>query len=109
MTFGLAARQKVMEATNLADLYRLPPLDWARIEARLDQGMTQAPETGGPDRHTCWLATIDRDGTPHLTGVGALWVDERSGSRPAERHAKPGTSLATRCTLSVSTASSTSW
>jgi len=64
-----------MEATNLADLYGTPLLDWTSIRRRLDQGVTQAPGTGGPGRHTCWLATINRDGTPHLTGVGALWVD----------------------------------
>lgn len=45
-----------MEATNLADLYKTPLLDWDRIKSRLDQGVTQAPETGGPNRHTCWLA-----------------------------------------------------
>ena len=27
--------------------------------ARLDQGLSQAPDTGGPNRHTCWLATIN--------------------------------------------------
>jgi hypothetical protein len=32
-----------MEAKNLADLYDLPLVDWASIEARLEQGMTQAP------------------------------------------------------------------
>ena len=45
-----------MEATNLAELYHSPLLDWSRIEARLQAGLTQAPGTGGPDRHTCWLA-----------------------------------------------------
>src|SRR5258708_18074592 len=65
-----------MDATNLADLYELPLLDWGRIKDRLDQGVTQAPGTGGPNRHTCWLATINRDGSPHVTGVGALWVDD---------------------------------
>ena len=64
-----------MEATNLADLYHLPLMDWARIEARLDQGVSQAPETGGPNRHSCWLATINSDGSPHVTGIGAIWVD----------------------------------
>jgi PPOX class probable F420-dependent enzyme len=64
-----------MEATNLADLYNLPLLDWNTIEARLDQGFSQAPGSGGPDRHTCWLATINADGSPHVTGVGAMWVD----------------------------------
>ena len=48
-----------MEGTNLADLYDLPLLEWERIEARLDEGLSQAPGTGGPDRHTCWLATIN--------------------------------------------------
>jgi hypothetical protein len=33
------------------------------------------PETGGPDRHTTWLTTINTDGSPHVTGVGALWVE----------------------------------
>ncbi len=64
-----------MKATNLADLYKLPLMDWARIEARLEEGVTQAPETGGPNRHTCWLATINPDGSPHVNGVGVMWVD----------------------------------
>ena len=46
-----------------------------RDRARLGEGITQAPGTGGPNRHTCWLATINADGTPHVTGIGALWDD----------------------------------
>lgn len=64
-----------MKATNLAEMYQLPLLDWASIETRLGAGVSQAPGTGGPDRHTCWLATINPDGSPHVTGVGALWAD----------------------------------
>src|SRR3954470_14969776 len=64
-----------MDAKNLAELYDLDTLAWAPIEARLDRGFTQAPGTGGPNRHTCWLATIDGDGSPHVTGIGALWTD----------------------------------
>lgn len=64
-----------METKNLAALYDLPPVDWSTVTDRLDQGFTQAPGTGGPDRHTCWLATIDADGRPHVTGVGAFWDD----------------------------------
>jgi PPOX class probable F420-dependent enzyme len=93
-----------MEATNLADLYRTPLLDWARVKARLDEGMSQAPETGGPNRHTCWLATINRDGSPHVTGVGALWVDDAFWFETGEETRK-GKNLARdpRCTLSVAT------
>jgi hypothetical protein len=85
-----------MEATNLANLYRSPLLDWHRIKDRLDAGLSQAPETGGPNRHTCWLATINRDGSPHVTGIGALWVETHSGSRPATEPAKGRTSRSTR-------------
>jgi hypothetical protein len=93
-----------MEATNLADLYRLPLLDWASVEARLDEGLSQAPGTGGPDRHTCWLATINRDGSPHVTGIGAVWVDGTFWFETGEGTRK-GRNLARdpRCTLSVAT------
>jgi hypothetical protein len=40
-----------VKATNLADLYGSPLLDWANIESRLAGGVTQVPETGGPSRH----------------------------------------------------------
>lgn len=65
----------VVRATNLAELYDSPTLDWDPIEVRLREGFTQAPGTGGPDRHTCWLATINTDGSPHVTGIGAIWAD----------------------------------
>ncbi len=93
-----------MEATNLADHYGLPLLDWDAIATRLEAGVTQAPGTGGPDRHTCWLATINRDGSPHVTGVGALWVDDAFWIETGERTLK-GRNLARdpRCTLSVAT------
>jgi PPOX class probable F420-dependent enzyme len=93
-----------MDAKNLADLYDLPLLDWNRIEARLERGVTMAPGTGGPDRHTCWLATIDGDGSPHVTGIGALWLDGAFWFETGDTSRK-GRNLARdpRCTLSLST------
>jgi PPOX class probable F420-dependent enzyme len=93
-----------MDAKNLADLYGTPLVDWSRVEARLEQGMSQAPGTGGPNRHTCWLATINRDGSPHVTGVGALWVDGTFWFETGEGTRK-GRNLVRdpRCTLSVAT------
>jgi hypothetical protein len=93
-----------MEVKNLADLYQLPPLEWGPIEARLAAGLTQAPDTGGPNRHTCWLATINPDGTPHVTGIGALWVDGAFWFVTGEATRK-GRNLARdpRCTVSVAT------
>lgn len=94
----------VMEATNLADLYHSPLLDWSRIETRLNAGLSQAPGTGGPDRHTCWLATINPDGSPHVTGIGALWADGSFWFETGQ-HTRKGRNLARdpRCTLSVAT------
>jgi hypothetical protein len=33
------------------DGYDAPLIPWAKVRERLDQGWTQAPGTGGPDRH----------------------------------------------------------
>src|SRR5436189_110725 len=102
MSGRAAYRQKGMEASNLADLYGSPLLDWSDIESRLSEGVTQAPDTGGPDRHTCWLATINPDGSPHVTGVGALWAEgcwwfeTGQGTRKGKNLARDP-----RCTLSV--------
>ncbi len=68
------------------------------------KGVTQAPDTGGPDRHTTWLTTINPDGSPHVTAVGAVWVDGAfwfqtgDGTRKAKNVARDE-----RCTISVST------
>jgi hypothetical protein len=93
-----------MHVRNLAGLYDLPALDWAAIEARLDHELTQGPGTGGPDRHTCWLTTLDVDGSPHVTGVGGLWVDGAWWFETG-RTTRKGRNLARdpRCTLAVAT------
>lgn len=64
-----------MRAKNLAELYDLPDVEWRSVTDRLEAGLTQAPGTGGPNRHTCWITTLDPDGGPHTTGIGAEWVD----------------------------------
>ena len=91
-----------MDAKNLADLYDLPLLDWAAIEAQLEVGITQVPDSGGPNRHTCWLATINPDGSPHVTGIGAMWADNAFWFETGPETRK-GRNLArdSRCVLSV--------
>ena len=66
---------KPVSEQNL-DGYGAPPIDWNRVKKRLDSGITQAPDTGGPNRHTAWLATVNPDGTPHVMPVGAMWIDD---------------------------------
>jgi hypothetical protein len=91
-----------MHAKNLADLYDLPVLDWQAITSRLDAGFSQAPDTGGPNRHTCWLTTLDDDGAPHTTGIGAAWLDGSWWFETGQTTHK-GRNLATdpRCSLAI--------
>ncbi len=93
-----------MDARNLGELYGLPLMEWRTIEDRLDRGVTQAPGAGGPNRHTCWLATVNPDGSPHVTGVGAVWFDGTFWFVSGERTRK-GRNVARdpRCVLSVAT------
>jgi hypothetical protein len=60
---------------NLAQLYGAEPMDWSQIAERLERDIPQAPGAGGPDRHTCWLTTLNPDGSSHVTGIGGLWAD----------------------------------
>ena len=94
-----------MTATNLADLYDLPTMDLAAVRARLNRGFSQAPGTGGPERHTCWLTTINADGAPHVTGIGALWAEGAFWFETGARTRK-GRNLARdpRCVLSLALA-----
>jgi hypothetical protein len=91
-----------MEITNLARLYGAEPMDWSRVSGRLQQGVSQVPGSGGPDRHTCWLTTLNPDGSPHVTGLGALWADDTfwfetgAGTRKGRNLARDP-----RCALSV--------
>jgi PPOX class probable F420-dependent enzyme len=93
-----------MKTTNLAGLYHLPDLQWADIRDRLGQGFPQAPESGGPNRHSCWLSTINPDGSPHLTGLGMLWAHDAFWFETGESTRK-ARNLARdpRCALSLAT------
>jgi hypothetical protein len=62
-----------MEVINLGSSEGLPPLDWDPIVAKLDA--KSAPPVGAINARTTWLATINDDGSAHVTAVGALWVD----------------------------------
>jgi len=91
------------DARNLADLYSLPILQWSAILTRLDQGFTDVPGTGGPNRFAWWMATINPDGSPLLNSVGALWADGSVWftTGPASRKAR-NLERDPRCTFSMS-------
>jgi hypothetical protein len=62
-----------MEIINLGVADGLPPVDWRGVVEKLDTG--SAPTPDGMNSRTTWLSTVNEDGSPHVTAVGALWVD----------------------------------
>lgn len=86
------------------DGYGAPAIQWDRVKAVLDSQLTQAPDTGGPRRHTVWLTTINRDGSPHVMAVGVVSWDgswyftSGPGTRKSRNLARDA-----RCVVSVAT------
>jgi pyridoxine/pyridoxamine 5'-phosphate oxidase len=66
-------RRRAMEISNLGAADGLPPVNWADVIEKLDAGSAPAPEAH--NARTTWLATVNDDGSPHVTAVGALWLD----------------------------------
>lgn len=62
-----------MEITNLGAADGLPPVDWSDVVAKLDAGSAPAPDAH--NARTTWLTTVNEDGSPHVTAVGAIWLD----------------------------------
>ncbi|MGV9871096.1 hypothetical protein [Rhodococcus koreensis] len=62
-----------METINLGKADGLPPVEWAAVVEKLDAGAAPAPDA--VNSHTTWLCTVNEDGSPHVTAVGALWVE----------------------------------
>jgi Pyridoxamine 5'-phosphate oxidase len=63
-----------MYIINLGAKDGLPPVDWANVVEKLDAGSAPAPD--GHNTRTTWLSTVNEDGSPHVTAVGALWLDQ---------------------------------
>ena len=62
-----------MDIINLGAADGLPPVNWATILEQLKAGSPPAPDAH--NARTTWLSTLNEDGSPHVTAVGALWLD----------------------------------
>jgi len=62
-----------MKVVNLGKADGLAPVEWSAVLDRLQSG--DAPEQDDHNARTTWLCTTNADGSPHVTAVGALWVD----------------------------------
>jgi hypothetical protein len=90
-----------MEIVNLGETDGLPPVDWASVATKLDAG--SAPDPEAHNARTKWLTTVNRDGSPHVTAVGALWLDGafwfQTGTRTRKGH---NVARDPRCSLALS-------
>ena len=71
----MATAKREPKAERNLDGYGAPLIPWTKVRERLEQGLSQGPGSGGPGRHTCWLATVRPDGRPHVMPLGVLWVN----------------------------------
>jgi hypothetical protein len=92
-----------METTNLGQADGLAVIDWSLVEAQLaDLSIHEDPHS--PNRPTFWLTTVNADGSPHVTSVGALWHAGSGWFQTGDRTRKArNISRDPRCTISVAT------
>lgn len=91
-------------AVHNLDGYGAAPIEWTRVREVMYAQLTQAPETGGPLRHTQWLTTTDPDGSPHVMPLGVVSVDGHwyFNSGPDTRKSR-NIDRDPRCVISVAT------
>lgn len=63
-----------MDVINLGAADGLPPVNWTNVVETLEAGSPPAPDAH--NARTTWLSTVNEDGRPHTTAVGALWLDD---------------------------------
>jgi pyridoxine/pyridoxamine 5'-phosphate oxidase len=89
-----------MDSINLGAADGLPLVDWADVIEKLDAGSPPAPDAH--NARTTWLSTLNEDGSPHVTAVGALWLEGSwfqtgSGTRKGRNVARDP-----RCSIALS-------
>ena len=90
-----------MEISNLGATDGLPPVDWAAIVKTLDAGTGPAPDAH--NARTTWLTTLNDDGSPHVTAVGAMWLEGTFWFQTGARTRKArNVGRDPRCTIAIS-------
>ena len=90
-----------MDVINLGATDGLPPVNWTTVAEKLYAGSPPSPDAH--NARTTWLSTVNADGSPHVTAVGALWLDGSfwfqtgSGTRKSRNIARDP-----RCSVAVS-------
>ncbi|MGH9079740.1 MAG: pyridoxamine 5'-phosphate oxidase family protein [Acidimicrobiales bacterium] len=89
-----------MEIINLGGAEGLPPVDWAAVIEQLKAG--SAPAQDAHNSRTTWLTTINEDGSPHVTAVGALWLDGTFWFQTGDTRKRRNVARDPRCSIALS-------
>lgn len=90
-----------MEVINLGAADGLPAVEWSLVVEGLAAG--SPPDRDAHNARSTWLSTLNEDGSPHVTAVGALWLDGsfwfQSGARTRKAR---NVARDPRCSIAVS-------
>ena len=89
-----------MEVTNLGAADGLSPVNWAAIVEKLEAVSAPAPDAH--NARTTWLATVNEDGSPHVTAVGAVWLDGTFWFQTGATRKGRNVARDPRCSIAVS-------
>ncbi len=92
-----------MKAINLGEADGLDVIEWSQVDAQVADLLTH-DDPRSPNRSTFWLATLNADGSAHVTSVGALWHDGSCWFQTGV-HTRKAKNVARdpRCAISVAT------
>jgi len=76
-----------MEAKNTDNASEAPVQEWDEVTTELDKGEFSSLDNH-PSRYSTWLTTLNADGSPHVTAVGAVWDDGAFWFQTADRTRK---------------------
>lgn len=89
-----------MERINLGTADDLPPVDWEAIAERLES--RTRPDPGAHNAISTWLTTVNADGSPHVTPVGAIWLDGTFWFQTGDTRKRQNIESDPRCAVAVS-------
>src|SRR5690349_5848013 len=85
---------------NLGKADGLPLVDWTAVVDNLEARSAPAPDA--VNALTTWLATVNEDGSPHVTAVGAMWMDGAFWFQTGATRKGRNVARDPRCSLAVS-------